>query len=152
MPARKLLPVTAAGPRDIAGQPLTRVPPPPPWMNDVASSKFIELMAYFVDVGAITAGEVPLVEQFSCCYARWWQSEIELANGDPGWRTVVTRQGTDGSSVPTPAMLTNRTALEQLRKLATVLGLSPVDRAKLPASRVGGEEDPMDVLLAKRSA
>ena len=152
MPARKLLPVTAAGPRDIAGQPLTRVPPPPAWMNDIAASKFIQTMECLVDVGAITAGEVPLVEMYSCCYSRWKQSEIDLANGDPGWRTVVTRQGTDGSSVPTPAMLTNRTALEQLRKLATALGLSPVDRAKLPASRAGGEEDPMDVLLAKRSA
>ncbi len=152
MPARKLLPVTASGPRDIAGHPLTRVPPPPPWMNDVAATKFTETMAYLVDLRAVTAGEVPLAEQYSCCYARWLQSEIELANGDPGWRTVVTRQGTDGSSVPTPAMLVNRTALEQLRKLATVLGLSPVDRAKLPASRAGGEEDPMDALLAKRSA
>jgi phage terminase small subunit len=109
-------------------------------------------MEYLTDLRAVTAGEVPLVEQFAAVYSRWLQSEIDLANGDPGWRTVVTRQGTDGSSVPTPAMLTNRTALEQLRKLATALGLSPVDRAKLPASRVGGEEDPMDVLLAKRSA
>ena len=152
MPARKLLPVTAAGPRDIAGQPLDRVPPPPAWMNNVASSKFIQTMEYLVDLRAVSAGEVPLVEQFAAVYSRWLQSEIDLANGDPGWRTVVTRQGTDGSSVPTPAMLTNRTALEQLRKLATVLGLSPIDRAKLPASRAGGAEDPMDVLLAKRSA
>ena len=151
MPQRKLLPVTANGFREPAGTPLTQVPSPPSWMGEVAAKKFIETAEYLVDLRAITIGEVPLLEQFAACYGRWVAAEEALANGDPGWRTVLTRQGTEGTAVPTPAMLQSRQSVDQLRKLAAALGLSPVDRLKLPALRAGGEEDPMDILLAQRA-
>jgi P27 family predicted phage terminase small subunit len=151
MPPRKLRPHTADGFREPAGRPLTEVPPPPHWMDDVASKKFVETAEYLVDVRALTAGELPLVEQFGAAYSRWVAAEKLLVAGDPGWRVVLTRQGTEGTAVPTPAMLQSRQSAEQLRKLAAILGLTPVDRAKLPAQRDGGEDDPMDVLLSQRA-
>jgi P27 family predicted phage terminase small subunit len=144
MPPRKLRPITAAGPRDITGKPLVEVPAAPAWMDEVGRRRFEEVGAYLVDLGAITAGEVPLLEMFAATYSRWIAAEGMLAAGDPGWRTVITRQGTEGSAVPTAAMLQARTSIDQLRRLGAALGLAPVERAKLPAVRQGGEEDEVE--------
>jgi len=147
MPPRKLLPVTSNGPRDIAGTPIVETPTPPAWMNEIASSKFIEITQYLVNLGAITVAELALVEQYSACYSRWVAAEKALAEGDPGWRSVLTRQGTAGTAVPTPAMLQLRQSLDQMRKLGAALGLAPVDRAKLPSARSGDPEDPAEAML-----
>lgn len=147
MPLRKLRPVTSDGPRDIAGKPITEAPSPPAWMNEIASSKFTEITQYLVSLGAITVAELALVEQYSACYSRWVAAEKALAEGDPGWRSVLTRQGTEGTTVPTPAMLQLRQSLDQMRKLGAALGLAPVDRAKLPSVRSGEGEDPVEVML-----
>ena len=149
---RKLSPITAAGRREIAGAPLAVIPEPPAWMNPVARRKFEEVVGYLVDLRALTAGEVALVEQFAVCYARWAESEEALSNGDPGWRTVISRGGAAGSSVPTPMMLQSQRSIEQLRKLSAALGLSPTERSRLPAARVNAEDDEMDQLLRRAGA
>jgi P27 family predicted phage terminase small subunit len=146
---KKLSPVTAAGPRQIAGRPLDEIPRPPAWMNDVARRKFEDVMLYLTDLGAIAAGEVALVEQYAACYGRWVQAEEALAAGDPGWRTVISRGGAAGSSVPSEMMLQSMRSIEQLRKLGAALGLAPVERARLPAIRDGGEDDEMGTLLKR---
>lgn len=146
MAYRRLSPTTAAGNREIAGAPLNTVPDPPAWMNAVAQQKFVEIAAYLIDLRALTQGELPLVEQFAACYARWVAAEQALAAGDPGWRVVTTRAGTPGSAVPTIMMLQSIRSVEQLRKLGASLGLAPVERARLPASRAA-EIDEMDLLL-----
>jgi P27 family predicted phage terminase small subunit len=147
MPYRRLSPTTAAGPREIAGRPLTEIPEPPAWMTEAARRKFAEIAGYLVGLGAVTAGELALVEQYAAVYARWAAAEEQLSSGDPGWRTVLTRQGTPGSSVPTPAMLQSQRSIEQLRKLGATLGLAPVERTRLPAARSGSEPDEMEELL-----
>jgi P27 family predicted phage terminase small subunit len=144
MPPRKLRPFTAAGAREISGVPLVDVPAPPEWMDEVGRRKFEEVGAYLVALGAITAGEVPLLEMFATTYARWIAAEKILAAGDPGWRTVIGRTGTEGTAVPTAAMLQARTSIDQLRRLGAALGLAPVERAKLPAVRQGREEDEVE--------
>jgi len=147
MPPRKLRPVTSDGPRDISGTPIVEAPPPPAWMNEIAADKFTEIASYLVSLGAITVAELALVEQYAACYSRWVVAEKALANGDPGWRSVMTRQGTEGTAVPTPAMLQLRQSLDQMRKLGVALGLTPVDRAKLPSVRSGEPEDTVEVML-----
>jgi len=149
MPYHRLSPTTAAGLRDIAGRPLAEVPEPPAWMTEAARRKFAEVAGYLVGLGAVTAGELALVEQYAAVYARWAAAEEQLSAGDPGWRTVLTRQGTPGSSVPTPAMLQSQRSIEQLRKLGAALGLAPVERARLPAARSGPEPDEMEELLRR---
>jgi P27 family predicted phage terminase small subunit len=136
----------STGRREISGAPLDHVPEPPAFLNDVGRRKFEEVAAYLVDLRAMTAGEIPLVEQYAAVYSRWVAAEEALVTGDPGWRTVVTRQGTPGSSVPTPAMLQSQRSIEQLRKLGAALGLSPVERARLPATR-DGEVDEFEELI-----
>ncbi len=147
MPPRKLRPVTSDGAREIAGTPIVEAPPPPDWMNEIAAGKFSEIAGYLVSLGAITVAELALVEQYACCYSRWVAAEKALASGDPGWRSVLTRQGSEGTAVPTPAMLQLRQSLDQMRKLGAALGLAPVDRAKLPSVRSGELEDPVEVML-----
>lgn len=147
MSPRKLRPVTSDGPRNISGTPIVEAPPPPAWMNEIAADKFTEIASYLVSLGAITVAELALVEQYAACYSRWVVAEKALANGDPGWRSVMTRQGTEGTAVPTPAMLQLRQSLDQMRKLGVALGLTPVDRAKLPSVRSGEPEDTVEVML-----
>lgn len=144
MPPRKLLPLTAAGPREIGGQTLTEIPEPPPFLNEAGRRKFEEVAAYLVDLGSLTAGEVPLVEMFAAAYSRWVAAEEMLAAGDPGWRVVITRAGTAGSAVPSVATIQMRTSIDQLRRLGAALGLAPVERAKLPSTRQAGQEDEVD--------
>ena len=147
MPNHRLSPTLASGPRQIAGASLTMVPGPPEWMNDTARRKFEEVAAYLIDLRAVTAGEISLIEQYASVYARWVQAERALSSGDPGWRTVLTRQGSPGSSVPTPMMLQSQRSIEQLRKLGAALGLAPVERARLPANCDGAPVDEMEILL-----
>lgn len=144
MPPRKLRPITAAGPREIGGQPLVEVPAPPPFLNEVGRRKFEEVAAYLVDLGSLTAGEVPLVEMYAAAYSRWAAAEEMLAAGDPGWRVVITRAGTEGTAVPTAAMLQSKQSIDQLRRLGAALGLAPVERAKLPSIRPAGQEDEVE--------
>lgn len=145
---RKICPTTAAGTREITGRPLLEMPTPPAFLNEVGRRKFEEIARYLIDLGAITAGEVALVEQYAASYSRWVAAEEALTAGDPGWRTVISRGGSPGSSVPTPAMLQSMRSVEQMRKLGAALGLAPVERLRLPAVRDGGEDDPMEALLA----
>jgi len=147
MPPRKLQPVTAAGPREITGTPIAEVPEPPEWMNDIAAAKFTETASYLVGLRTITIAEVALVEQYAAVYGRWVQAERALAEGDPGWRAVLTRQGTPGTSVPTPAMLQLRQSLDQMRKLGAALGLSPVERGRLPVVNSGEYDDPAEAMF-----
>jgi P27 family predicted phage terminase small subunit len=147
MPTKKLLPVTSSGIRNIVGTPITVPPLPPEWMNELAAAKFTEVAGYLTSLGAVTVAELALVEQYAACYSRWVAAEKALADGDPGWRSVLTRQGTEGTAVPTPAMLQLRQSLDQLRKLGAALGLAPVDRAKLPSIRGGEPEDSAEAML-----
>ena len=147
MPNHRLSPTLSTGPREIPGTPLTLIPVPPEWMNKIARRKYEEVTVYLIDLRAVTAGEIALVEQYASVYARWVEAEQALSSGDPGWRTVLTRQGTPGSSVPTPMMLQSQRSIEQLRKLGAALGLAPVERARLPATREGGSIDEMEILL-----
>ena len=147
MAPRKLRPITAAGPRQIGGQPLVEIPTPPLFLNEVGRRKFEEVAAYLIDSGSLTAGEVPLVEMYAACYSRWVAAEEMLTAGDPGWRVVVTRAGTEGSAVPTAPMLQSKQSLDQLRRLGAALGLAPVERAKLPSTRPAGEEDEVERLF-----
>ena len=73
-------------------------------MTEVARRKFAEVAGYLVGLGAETAGELALVEQSATVYARWAATEAQLSQGDPGWRTVLTRQGTPGDLVPNPRL------------------------------------------------
>lgn len=151
MPNHRLSPTLAAGPRQITGAPLTFVPDPPQWMSDTARRKHQEVATYLVDLRAITAAEITLIEQYASVYARWVEAEQALASGDPGWRTVLTRQGTPGTSVPTPMMLQSQRSIEQLRKLSSALGLAPVERLRLPVVRQYGEDDPVEQLLLQHA-
>lgn len=146
--ARKLSPVTAAGAREIAGTPLTTTPEPPAWMRPVARQKYCDTVDYLVSLGAVTSGELPLVEAFAVAYGHYVEAETLLAGSPLTYRAVLNRQGEEASAVALPAAAQSAKALDQMRRLAAALGLAPVERARLPAVRGGGEDDPMEALLA----
>lgn len=142
---RRLPPLTA--------RPLSEAPEPPDWMDAVGRKKFHEVIEYLGGLGAAAAGDVVAVEVYAANYSRWVAAERALASGgDPGWRTVTTRQGEPGSTVPTAMMLQSLRSAEQLRKIGASLGLSPVDRARLPAERKTAAADPVDALFQEVGA
>lgn len=144
---RKLRAFTADGPREMPGSPITEIPDPPSWMRPAARRRFVEVIEYLVGLGAITAGEVALVAQYSAVFGRWVESEEAMsAAGGLHYRAVLNRQGEEASAVALPAMSQASKCLDQMRKLEAALGLSPAERGRLPATR-GGEEDEMDRLL-----
>lgn len=150
---RKLAPFTAAGPREITGQPLAEVPEPPAWLTPVAQEKFREVAGYLVSLGAVTDGEVDLVVQYAAVWSRWREAEEAMAAaGGLHYRAVQNRQGEAASAVALPAMAQAAKCLDQLRRLTAALGLSPVERLKLPAVRDPGPIDEMEILLARHEA
>lgn len=147
MPPRKLSPITSSGARHISGKPLTDVPEPPSWMRPVAARKFVETASYLVDIGAITAGEIPLVEAYSAAYGRWAEAEAHMAGAPLTYRAVLNRQGEEASAVALPAQAQASKALDQMRKFSAALGLSPVERARLPAGPTPEGDDPVEQLF-----
>lgn len=147
MPPRKLAPFTAAGPRKITGQPLSDAPDPPKWMRPIAQQKFIEVCEYLVDLGCLTAGELPMVEMFAAAYCHYVEAEMILAGSPLTYRAVLNRQGEEASSVALPAAAQSAKAVDQMRRLGAALGLSPVERSRLPAGRPSAEDDPVEAFF-----
>ena len=153
MPAsKKLKPVLASGIRVTKGTPLKESPPAPEWMRPRAQRKFTETCQYLVSLGAITYAELGVVERLAVYYDQWCTAQEILAGNDLHYAAVQTRQGTDGSAVASAAFMQASKCADIIRKCEQDLGLNPVERARLPVSANGGEEDPMDVLLAQRNA
>lgn len=151
MPAsRKLKPVLASGVRVINGTPLTEVPAAPEWMRSRAQRKFTETCEYLVGLRAITYAELGVVERLAVYYDQWCSAQEILAANDLHYAAVQTRQGTDGSAVASAAFMQASKCADIIRKCEQDLGLNPVERARLPVTASGGEEDPMEELLANR--
>lgn len=132
------------------GKPLDYIPDPPTWMRPAARRRFIEVIEYLAGIKAITSAEVALVAQYSSCFGRWIEAEEAMSTAAIQYRAVLNRQGEEASAVALPAMMQASKSLDQMRKLEAALGLSPVERARLPAG-VGGEPScPMDALLASQ--
>lgn len=148
MPSPKLRPITADGPRQYPGQPLTEAPDPPSWMRPIAAEKFRETAAYLVSLGAITAAELPLVEAFATAYCHFVEAETLLAASPLTHRAVKNRAGDECSPVALPAAAQSAKAFDQMRRAAASLGLAPVERGRLPA-RGADSDDPAERLLAK---
>ena len=147
MPSRKLAPFTAAGPRKATGQPLIEVPDAPEWMRPIAQRKFVEVCEYLIDLGSLTAGELPMVEMFATAYCHYVEAEMILANAPLTYRAVLNRQGEEASSVALPAAAQSAKAVDQMRRLGAALGLTPVERARLPVTRQADDEDECERLF-----
>ena len=144
MPPRKPSPFTADGPRVYAGKPLIEIPEPPEWMRSVAREKFLATCEYLVGIGALTAGEVPMVEAFAAAYGRWIDAEIALAANPITYRSITNRAGEAASAVALPAQAQASKALDHLRKFAAALGLSPAERGRLPVTTMGDDDDEVE--------
>ena len=150
---RKLQPFTAAGAREITGRPLVEVPEPPAWLTPVGRQKFVEVAGYLTSIGALTDGEVDLVVQYAAAWGRFVQAEQSMAAADGlHYRVLNDRTGQPASAVASPAQMQSAKAVDQMRRLASSLGLTPTDRAKLPALREPGPPDEMELLLARHEA
>jgi len=79
-------------------------------------------------------------------------SEKKIAAGEPEFLVTGGRYG--DRVTPSPARRTSTEAARELARLERVLGLSPADRVGLglTAPSLGGEDDPMERLLADHEA
>lgn len=152
MPPRKPSPFTADGPRAYAGKPLTEIPEPPAWMRPIAREKFVATCEYLVGIGALTAGEVPMVEAFAASYCRWVEAETTLATDPITYRSVRNRAGETASAVAVPAQAQASKALDHMRKFAAALGLSPAERGRLPVTAVGDDDDEVEKMFRSAGA
>jgi P27 family predicted phage terminase small subunit len=150
---RKLQPFTAAGAREITGRPLVDVPERPALLTPPAAEKFSTVARYLTSLGALTDGEVDLVVQYAAASGRFVQAEEAMAAADGlHYRVLNDRTGQPASAVASPAQMQSAKAVDQMRRLASSLGLTPTDRAKLPALREPGPPDEMELLLARHEA
>ena len=134
MQGRKRSPISPAGVRK-TGEPLREIPEPPAYLRPRAAENFRQTCAILISTGAITAGDLPLVERYAATLDRWQSAEERLAKDSLHWERLVDRKGDDASSVPLPAMSQSIKMAEMLLKMESALGLNPVERSRLPTNQ-----------------
>jgi len=116
-------------------------------MRPRAKKKYTETCNYLIALGAITEGELAVVERLAVYYDQWVSAQEILAAEALHYTPVLTRQGTDGSAVASAAYMQASKSADIIRKCEADLGLNPVERARLPVTQTGGSVDKMDELL-----
>jgi P27 family predicted phage terminase small subunit len=149
MQGRKKLPQTVTGERRQTGIPFPELPEPPAFLTDGAKRRFREVVRQLDGIGALAVTDVGVVARYAAVYDRWEQAEAALASsGGLGYTRLVNRAGEPASAVALPAMAQAAKCHDQLTKLESALGLNPVERARLPATRDPGQPDEYERLMA----
>lgn len=149
MQGRKRLTQTYLGEQRQAGRPFSELPEPPEFLTDGAKQRFREVAEQLNAVGALAQTDAGVLARYAAVFDRWKTAEAMLAASGPlHYERLVNRAGEPASAVALPAMMQASKCHDQLRQLEAVLGLNPVERTRLPATRAPGPPDDYEVLLA----
>ncbi len=149
MQGRKLSYITAVGGFRPTAPVITKLPTPPEWMRPRAAARFRDIIGQLTSVGSLAVTDIGVVERYACIWDRWCSAEETLALGSIHYGCIKNRAGEEASSVATASMAQASKCHDQLLKLEAVLGLNPVERARLPMKGTTGPPDKMEQLLAE---
>lgn len=148
MTGRRPLATNYAGERRQTGRRANELPAPPLFLTERAKVIFVETAGRLHAVGVLAETDAGVLARYAAVLDRWEQAEAALAAGGPiHYTRLVNRAGEPASAVALPAMLQAAKCHDQLRQLETVLGLTPADRTRLPASPPAAADDPAEKLF-----
>jgi len=111
-------------PNELAGT-MTEAPTAPLWMEKQAREKWSELAPLLVQRGVLNDTDLDRLQDYCVAYARWRKSERKLITGG---EVVTHSNGVEGLN---HWLRVADIALSRMDKAGCLLGLSPVDRARI---------------------
>lgn len=108
---------------------------PPPFLNDRAAEKWLELAPMLARYGLLTEADTDTLTAYVQTWSRWVEAESRI---EEEGSTTTARSGYQQVS---PWVSIAKTCRADLMKLGDRLGLSPSSRARIPASPAETEDD-----------
>ena len=106
------------------------IPEPPKVLTGAALEEWNRLTVELDKTGILTMLDMEVLATFCKVYVRWCEAEAELDKG-----ALVVKAPNTGYPILNPYLGIANRALDQLRKLANELGLSPAARSSLSIVR-----------------
>jgi P27 family predicted phage terminase small subunit len=105
---------------------------PPSWLDVGAKREFIRIASALKDLDLLHATDVSVLSSYAVAYSRWVAAEQQIAKEG----TVLTVTGSTGQvkHIKHPALMVSSESQKQMLRAGGLLGLNPVDRARLSAS------------------
>lgn len=105
---------------------------PPSWLDAGAKAEYKRIVAALSDLELLRSTDVGVVASYAIAYSRWMAAEKQVTREG----TVIQVMGSQGQTkmVKHPALLVAASAQQQMLRAGSLLGLNPVDRAKISAS------------------
>lgn len=153
MRGRKPAAVTSEG-RRFSGAACDSVPEPPSWLSERAKEVFAEVAGQLQAIGALAVTDCGTLARYASAFAKMVAAEEAMTKSGEEifYHQLVNRSGAPASSVPTPPMAMYLAMSREVSRLSVSLGLTPVDRQKLPGAGPIDPSDGMAELLLMRDA
>jgi P27 family predicted phage terminase small subunit len=122
---------------------------PPDWLDEEAKKEFNRIVVALQHVDLLHSTDSSILASYAVAYSRWMAAEKQVAAEG----TVLKVEGSQGQFkfIKHPALMVSAECLKQIIRSGGLLGLNPVDRARLSASPkqaaspfaalMGGEDD-----------
>jgi P27 family predicted phage terminase small subunit len=102
---------------------------PPAWLNDVAKKEFKRIVKEMHDLEILTNVDVDALALYCDAYASY--IECTRIIDEEGMMVEYTNKAAETNKVPHPLLTKKKQLAEQMKALATEMGLTPASRAKL---------------------
>jgi P27 family predicted phage terminase small subunit len=105
---------------------------PPSWLDAGAKREYKRIVAALADMDLLHGTDVAILASYSVAYSRWVASEQQVTKEG----TVLKVMGSQGQFkfIKHPALMVSSESQKQMLRAGSLLGLNPVDRARLSAS------------------
>ncbi|WP_077616920.1 phage terminase small subunit P27 family [Caenibacillus caldisaponilyticus] len=102
---------------------------PPAWLNDVAKKEFKRIVKEMQELEILTNVDVDALALYCDAYASY--IECTRIIDEEGMMVEYTNKAAETNKVPHPLLTKKKQLAEQMKALATEMGLTPASRAKL---------------------
>lgn len=117
-------------------------------LDDIGQREWRRVVPLLAEMGILGAVDQGVLAGYCSSYSSWVRAQRAIAK--LGWHQVMKR---DGAMVPLPLVRMAAQAVDQMRKLASELGMTPSSRSRLTGSSGAAKEDnPFAELAAEASS
>ncbi|MCX7635294.1 MAG: phage terminase small subunit P27 family [Syntrophales bacterium] len=102
---------------------------PPDWLNDEAKQEFRRIMKEMKDLDVITNVDVDALAVYCDAYVTYIECTRIIEN--EGYQVEHTNKSGATNMVPHPMLAKKRALADQMKAMATEIGLTPSSRAKI---------------------